>query len=98
MVSRDSPNSVGKALSEQVPAQYSPLEKTPHKAAVVGDGGAVSAAGTFIDMAAQSGGATMRNGQQDLDMGPADPLTAALDEAVPAARTRSATSRGGRLI
>ena len=32
MVSRDSPNSVGKALSEKVPAQDSPLEETPHKA------------------------------------------------------------------
>src|SRR5215469_11667418 len=32
MVSRDSPNSVGKALSEKVPAPDSPLEETPHKA------------------------------------------------------------------
>ena len=80
MVSRDSPNSVGKALSEQVPAQYSPLEKTPHKAAVVGDGGTMSTAATFIDMCAEGGGATARNGQQDFAVSPADPVAAALEK------------------
>jgi hypothetical protein len=48
--------------------------------AVVGDGGAVSAAGTFIDMSAEGGGATARNGQQDFAVSPADPVAAALEE------------------
>jgi len=48
--------------------------------AVIGDGGAVSTAGALIDMAAEGGGATARDGEQDLDMRPADPLAAALDE------------------
>src|SRR5271167_2317034 len=48
--------------------------------AVIGDGGAMSTAGAFIDMAAKCGGATAGNGQQDLDMGPTDPLAVALDE------------------
>jgi hypothetical protein len=40
----------------------------------------MSAAGALIDMAAKSGGATTRDGQQDLEMGPAEPVTVALDE------------------
>src|SRR5271165_1429948 len=48
-------------------------------AAVVGDG-AISTVGALIDMAAEGGGATARDGQQDLDVGPADPLAVALDE------------------
>jgi hypothetical protein len=48
--------------------------------AVIGDGGAMSTAGALINMAAEGGGATARDGEQDLDMGPADPLAAALDE------------------
>ena len=49
-------------------------------ATVVGDGGAMSATGALIDMTAECGGATARDRQQDLDMGPADPRTIALDE------------------
>ena len=37
---------------------YSPLETTPHNAAVVGDGGAMSTAGALIEMPAECGGAT----------------------------------------
>jgi hypothetical protein len=59
---------------------HSPLEKTPHKTAVVRDGGTMSATGAFIDMTAQCGGATAHDSEQDLDMGPADPVTVALDE------------------
>ena len=48
--------------------------------AVIRDGGTMSATGAFIDVAAECGGATARDGEQDLDMGPADPPTVALDE------------------
>ena len=51
----------------------------PIAAAVIRDG-AMSTAGAAIDMAAECGGATARNGQQDFDMRPADPLAAAPDE------------------
>jgi len=47
---------------------------------VVRDGGTMSATDAFIDVTAESGGATARDGQQDLDMGPADPFAVALDE------------------
>src|SRR5208283_4677217 len=49
-------------------------------AAVIGDSGAMSTAGALIDMAAEGGGATALNGQQGLDMGPADPLAVVLDK------------------
>ena len=48
-------------------------------AAVIGDG-AMSTAGALIDMAAECGGATARNGEQDFDMRPADPPAAAPEE------------------
>ena len=51
----------------------------PIAATVIGDG-AMSTTGAFIDMAAECGGATAHDGQQDFDMGPADPLAAAPDE------------------
>jgi hypothetical protein len=37
-------------------------------------------AGAFIDVTAEGSGATARDGEQDLDMGPADPRSIALDE------------------
>ena len=40
----------------------------------------MSAAGALIDMTAESGGATARDGQQDLKVGPAEPVTVARDE------------------
>src|SRR5258705_3787322 len=49
-------------------------------AAVVGDGGTMPAAGAFIEMAAECGGATERNGQQPLDKVPAEPLADSFDE------------------
>jgi hypothetical protein len=42
----------------------------------------MSAAGALIDMTAECRGAAARDGQQDLDMGPADPFVVALDEGV----------------
>ena len=56
------------------------LRAVPVAATVVGDGGTMSAAGALIDMAAESGGATARDGQQDLEVGPAEPRTVARDE------------------
>src|SRR2546427_6207468 len=50
------------------------LRAVPVSAAVVGDGGAMPAAGAFIEMAAECGGATPRNGQQHFDMLPAEPV------------------------
>src|SRR5216683_5706313 len=79
MVSRRPPNPVRKARPAQILARYSPLGKTPHKATVIRDG-AMSTAGALIDMAAECGGATARNGQQDFDMRPADPLAVAPEE------------------
>src|SRR5271157_2903938 len=52
----------------------------PVSAAVVGDGGAMSTAGALIDMTADCGGATARNGQQHFDVRPANPVAVALDE------------------
>src|SRR5260370_23105704 len=49
-------------------------------AAVVGDGGTMPAAGAFIEMAAECGGATPRDGQQHFDMLPAEPLAISFDE------------------
>ena len=40
---------------------HSPLEKTPHKATVIGDGGTMSAAGALIDMTAECRGAAAGN-------------------------------------
>src|ERR1700730_18183648 len=56
------------------------LRTVPIATAVVRDCGTMSATGAFIDMTAECGGATARDGQQDLDMGPADPRSVALDE------------------
>ncbi len=49
-------------------------------AAVIRDGGPKPAAGALVDMTAESGGATPRNGPQDFDVLPADPVTASFDE------------------
>src|SRR2546422_11589950 len=46
--------------------------------AVIRDGGTMSATGALIDVAAKCSGATARDSNQDLDMGPADPLAGAL--------------------
>src|SRR5215469_3320683 len=64
----------------------------PIAAAVIRDG-AMSTAGAAIDMAAECGGATPCNGQQDFNVSPADPvvsgksicmdLQGSLDRAVP---------------
>ncbi len=49
-------------------------------ATVIRDGGAMSATDAFIDVTTECSGATARDRDQDLDMGPADPHSIALDE------------------
>src|ERR1700688_2897218 len=57
------------------------LRAVPVAARVVGDG-AMSATGAFIEMPAERGGATPRNGQQHFHVLPGDPLTASFDESI----------------
>ena len=47
------------------------LRAVPVAAGVIRDG-AMPAAGALVEMTAECGGATARNGQQDFDMGPAE--------------------------
>src|SRR5216684_3072302 len=58
------------------------LRAVPVPAAVVGDGRTVRAVGALIEMPAQGGGATARDGAQHLEVLPGDPFTAAFDEGV----------------
>src|SRR6202023_2841303 len=57
------------------------LGAVPIAAAVVGDGRTVRAVGALIEMPAQGGGATARDGPQHFDVLPGDPPAAAFDEA-----------------
>ena len=56
------------------------LWAVPVPAAVVGDGRTVRAVGALIEMPAQGGGATARDGPQHLEVLPGDPCAAAFDE------------------
>ena len=56
------------------------LRAVPISAGVVRDGGAMPAAGALIEMTAECGGATARNGQQHFDVLPAEPLAISFDE------------------
>jgi len=49
-------------------------------ATVIRDGSTMSTARALIDVTAECGGATACDGEQDLKMGPTEPLTIALDE------------------
>ena len=57
------------------------LRAVPVPAAVVGDGRTVRAVGALIEMPAQGGGATARDGPQHFGVLPGDPPAAAFDEA-----------------
>ncbi len=57
------------------------LRAVPISARVVGDG-AMSTAAAFIEMTAERGSTTARNGQEHFDMLPGDPLTASFDEGI----------------
>src|SRR3984885_13922505 len=56
------------------------LWAVPVPAAVVGDGRTVPAGSALIEMPAQGGGATARDGPQHFEVLPGDPFTAAFDE------------------
>ena len=56
------------------------LRAVPIAAAVIGDGGTMPAAGAFIEMTAECGGTTARNGQQYFDVLPTEPLAISFDE------------------
>src|SRR5580700_3694477 len=56
------------------------LGAVPVTATVEGDGRTVPAVGALIEMPAQGGGATARDGPQHLEVLPGDPFTAAFDE------------------
>src|ERR1700687_2264200 len=49
-------------------------------AAVVGNSGTMPAVGAFIEMTAECGGSTARNGQQHFDVLPAEPVAISFDE------------------
>src|SRR5439155_9707994 len=51
-------------------------------AAIVRDGGTMSAAGALIEMTAECGGATPRNGQQHFDMLPTEPVAVSFQESI----------------
>ena len=51
-------------------------------AAVIRDGGTMSAAGALVDMTAECGGTTPRNGPQHFDMLPAEPVAVSFDESI----------------
>ena len=80
MVSCRAPIPVRKAHPAQILVLHSPLEKTPHKAAVVGNGRTVPAVGALIEMPAQGGGATARDGPQHFEVLPGDPPAASFDK------------------
>jgi hypothetical protein len=65
------------------PQSDSPIQITLHKAAVVGDGRTVPAVGALIEMPAQGGSATARDGPQHFEVLPGDPPAAAFDESAP---------------
>src|SRR5437763_11576311 len=56
------------------------LRAVPVTAAVVGDGRTVPAVGALIEMPAQGGGATARDGLQHFEVLPGDPPAASFDE------------------
>src|SRR6266436_9412627 len=58
------------------------LRAVPIAAAVVGDGRTVPAVGALIEMPAQGGGATARDGSQHFEVLPSDPPAASFDECV----------------
>src|SRR5258707_12271659 len=58
------------------------LRAVPVAAAVVGDGRTVPAVGALIEMPAQGGGATARDGSQHFEVLPSDPPAASFDECV----------------
>jgi hypothetical protein len=63
-----------------VPGSGLTLRAVAIAAAVIRNGDTMPAAGALIDMTAECGGTTPRNGQQHFDMLPADALTVSFDK------------------
>jgi len=82
MVSCRPSNPVRKACLAQIPARYSPLETTSHKARVVRDG-SMSAVRALIAMSTQRSGAAARDRKQHFFVLSVDPLATALNEGLP---------------
>ena len=63
-----------------VPSSGLTLRAMAIAAAVIRDGGTMSAAGALIEMTTEGGGTTPANGQQHFDVLPAEPLAISFDE------------------
>ncbi|MEY2395179.1 MAG: hypothetical protein QOF94_1524, partial [Acidobacteriaceae bacterium] len=65
-----------------VPSGRLTLRAVAIAAAVIRDGGTMSAAGALIEMSAECSGTTPRDGPQDFDMLPTEPVAISFDEGV----------------
>src|SRR5580658_2547042 len=65
-----------------VPSSGLTLRAMAIAAAVIGDGGTMSAAGTLIEMTAQCRGATPANGPQHFAVLPTEPVAISFDEGI----------------
>jgi hypothetical protein len=65
-----------------VPSSGLTLRAMAIAAAVIGDGGTMSAAGALIEMTAECGGTTPANGQQHFDVLPTEPVAISFDEGI----------------
>src|SRR5258705_13784166 len=63
-----------------VPSSGLTLRAVAIAAAVIGDGGTMSAAGALIEMTAECGGTTPANGQQHFAVLPTEPVAISFDE------------------
>ncbi|HXI40369.1 MAG TPA: hypothetical protein VNH83_10335, partial [Bryobacteraceae bacterium] len=65
-----------------VPSSGLTLRAMAIAAAVIGDGGTMSAAGALIEMPAECGGTTSPNGQQHFDVLPTEPVAISFEESI----------------
>src|SRR5258705_4198091 len=65
-----------------VPSSGLTLRAMAIAAAVIGDGGTMSAAGALIEMTAECGSTTPPNGQQHFDVLPTEPVAISFDEGI----------------
>src|SRR5260370_19437494 len=65
-----------------VPSRGLTLRAMAIAAAVIGDGGTMSATGSLIEMTTEGGGTTPANGQQYFDVLPLEPVAISFDESI----------------
>jgi hypothetical protein len=65
-----------------VPSSGLTLRAMAIAAAVIGNGGTMSAAHTLIEMTTECGGTTPANGQQHFDVLPTEPVTISFEEGI----------------